>query len=214
MVGAYDIAQLTAGLENTVERLNSLKRKLNLLQVSVINNINYLNPFDIKVYRKMVQEVEEELESLHIINSNITYLVAGCGELLDEIERQHNLTGNCYIVGENPNLSIDFDEMLNRIRFQLEGLITTRGVKSFYVDATGELGKASLETLVSLKDKYEIAVQICTPNRNDIKPWVFDYISIFDVNTKEKSKSVLEDAKFKIEWDSNINNLVCVELNK
>lgn len=214
MVGAYDIAQLTAGLENTVERLNSLKRKLNLLQVSVINNINYLNPFDIKVYRKMVKEVEEELEGLDIIDSNITLLVAGCGEILDEVERQHNLTGSCYILGEDLNLDIEFDEILKRIRFQLEGLLTTRGVKAFYVDTTGELGKASLETLVSLKDKYEISVQMCTPSRNNIKSWVFDYISVFDVNTKEKSKSILEDAKFKIEWDSNVNNLVCIELNK
>lgn len=214
MVVMENVIQLTEELENTVDRLNSLKRKLELLQVSVLKNIDYLNPFDIKVYRKMVKEVEEELESLHIINSNITSIVHGCDEVLDQVEQQHNLAGSCYIVGEEIKLKTTFCEICNRLKFQIEALITTRGVKVFYVDANGQVGKAALETLTQLKAKYDIVVKMATPNREAIKSWVFDYIEKFEVDKKQDLKDILKDVKFKLEWNVILNNINCLELNK
>lgn len=211
LVGKH--TELTSKLGKTVECLDSVRRKMELLNVSVLQNREYLNPFDIEVYRGIVGEINKDLNDLDIVSNSIRILIEGCEEILDIAERKHK-DDCCCIIGESKEKCKDMQQLIDRMTFQLEGLITTRGVTKFNVEALGTVGHASLEALKQLKRKYKLDVVIYAPNRKKQKPWIFDYLKDFEVQDNKDFKDILEVAKFCIVWNKNNNEIQCIETKK
>ncbi|GAA0101548.1 hypothetical protein UT300012_22630 [Paraclostridium bifermentans] len=219
-------SELTSKLGKTTECLNSVTRKMELLNVSVLQNREYLNPFDIVVYRGIVEEIMDELASLDIVSNSVRILIEGCEHILDLAEVKYK-DDSCCILGENYEENLNLEDLTGRMVFQLESLITTRGVRKFNVEALGPIGHASLEALKILKNKYNLSVTIYAPNRKYQKSWIFDYIKDFEVNSCKKisgtsSGTVIEDrlqpviqsSKFCIVWKKDSNEIQCIETKK
>ena len=205
--------ELTSRLGKTIECLGSVKRKMELLNVSVLQNKEYLNPFDIGVYRGIVAEINKDLCELDIVSNNIRILIEGCEEILDLAEIKYK-DDCCCIVGENRDRYNDMEQLTDRMMFQLESLITTRGVKKFNVEALGTVGHVALESLKQLKRKYDLQVVIYAPSRKKQKSWIFDYLKDFEVEDNKDFREIIEKSKFYVVWNKDSNQLQCVETRK
>ena len=54
-------------------------------------------------------------------------------------------------------------------------------------------------------------------NRTDkekIREWMFDYIGNFSVCSDKEKIDIVENSKFKIEYNYNTNNIICIESDK
>lgn len=151
---------LTEELDNTILRLNSISRKLILLKEGVVNNKDYLNPYDIDVYRKIVRELNEDISTLKLIDKSINILVQGCDEILNEMEQDLVSNTSCLLIAtDNYELSHD---LKRRLKFQLRGLIAVRGIKRYYINHStlfGEMVKEVLDEIGSPVDILEYEEQ-------------------------------------------------------
>lgn len=145
---------LTAELDNTILRLNSISRKLTLLKEGVINNKDYLNPFDIDVYRKIVSELNEDINTLNLIDQSINTLVKGCDEILNEMEKDMQANTSCYLISTD-NIDLTHD-LKRRLKFQLKGLIAVRGIKTYYINHSTLFGELVREVLEEINSSLNI----------------------------------------------------------
>lgn len=206
-------SELTSRLGDTIECLNSVKRKMELLNVSVLQNREYLNPFDIEVYRRIVGEINKDLKDLDIVSNSIRILIEGCEEILDLAERKYK-DDCCCIIGETNDRNRNMQQLIDRMVFQLEGLITTRGVTRFNVEALGTIGHATLEALKQLKRRYKLDVVIYAPNKKKQKSWIFDYLKDFEVEDNSDFQDIAKSSKFCIVWNKDSNEIQCIETKK
>lgn len=157
------IKSLAEELETTIYKLDSVSRRLVLLRECVVNNKEFLNEYDLIVYRGIIDSLSEELDELRVNNNAITELLEGCSGILDDMEEELKSFNSCYITSsENGIVTEDITE---RLDFQLRSLIAVRGVKQFYLNTKTSLGKVATEVLNSISD----TVNIKHYNNEDIK---------------------------------------------
>ncbi len=140
----------TEELNETIETLDSISRRLVLLKECVIENKDYLNPHDLSVYRSMLNKLQEDTDTLKIADERIQCLVNGCNRILDDMENLIEFGDTCYItcVGNG----IPTDDIDDRLRFQLKGLYTTRGVKVYVLDKDSLIGNKAIKVLKDMND--------------------------------------------------------------
>lgn len=157
------VKNLAEELELTIHKLDSVSRRLVLLRECVVKNKEFLNEYDLIVYRGIIDSLSKELDELRVNNNVITELLESCSGILDDMEEELKSFNSCYITAStNENLTEDITE---RLDFQLRSLIAVRGVKQFYLNSKTSLGKLATEVLNSISD----TVNIRHYNNEDVK---------------------------------------------
>lgn len=145
---------LAEELETTICRIDSISRRLVLLKECVVKNKEFLNEYDLIVYRGIIDSLSSELCELKVSNSVIENLLESCSNILDNMEEELKSFNSCYITSsENGTIT---DDITERLDFQLRSLIAVRGVKQFYLNSKTSLGKAATEVLNSINDTLNI----------------------------------------------------------
>ena len=145
---------LAERLEDTVDKLESISRRLVLLRECVVNNKDFLNEYDLVVYKGIINNLEEELRELSVGNSVIEELLFDCREILDNVKKELENFNSCYIT--SCNLEDVPDDISKRLDFQLRTLIAVRGVKQFYLNTKTLLGRKALEILNDINENIVV----------------------------------------------------------